>query len=385
MLQSLLIGVRSNMSFRDKFFRISLCVMLVATTFCFAFQYQSANALQLTSRSLVLLNGATDGGSKPSGVVNHKFKFTIPSSTTLGSVRFQYCTTTQGACTPPTDMSASAATLDGTQVGGLNFTSVDTSTASSPFIIRTPATITASTAVEIQLNGVTNPSTLGTFFVRITTYSGNDGTTGATDAGVVAASTANQIVLTGTMPESLIFCAGATVAVDCSGSPVGAVSFNQLFSPSDTATATSQMAASTNANFGYVITVSGPTLTSGSNTIAAMTTAGAGIKGASQFGLNLKLNTTTTVAPFGTEVDPAYGTPAGHIYGGNPLAASGYDVADAFKFIPNGEAGANATVASSTIATDAQRYTISYIVNVPGSQAAGDYTTTLTYICTATF
>jgi hypothetical protein len=35
--------------------------------------------------------------------------------------------------------------------------------------------------------------------------------------------------------------------------------------------------------------------------------------------------------------------------------------------------------------SDSQNYTVSYIVNIPASQASGLYTTTLTYVCTATF
>jgi len=35
--------------------------------------------------------------------------------------------------------------------------------------------------------------------------------------------------------------------------------------------------------------------------------------------------------------------------------------------------------------TDAQIFTVTYIVNVTGSQPAGTYTATFTYICTPTF
>jgi hypothetical protein len=56
---------------------------------------------------------------------------------------------------------------------------------------------------------------------------------------------------------------------------------------------------------------------------------------------------------------------------------------DKFRFV-SGESIAdsgNAVLGAS----DSQIYTNSYMVNVPGSQAAGTYTTTLTYICTPTF
>jgi hypothetical protein len=189
------------------------------------------------------------------------------------------------------------------------------------------------------------------------------------------------------MPESLVFCTGGTVTTtagvpDCATVTSGAIAFNQLFSPTDTATATSQMAASTNAGSGYIITVNGPTLTSGSNTITAThTLAGGdlGIRGISQFGTNLKANTTTTSNPaVGTEVAPAAN---GTNYKGE--ATTGYSTVDHFRFLTGDTIADSANGGAG--GTDAQIFTNSYIVNVPGSQPAGTYTTTLTYICTPTF
>jgi hypothetical protein len=204
------------------------------------------------------------------------------------------------------------------------------------------------------------------------------------DTGTVTASVNEQIVLTGTMPESLVFCTGATIGLtagvpDCATATDGAISFNKLFSPTDTSTTSSQMAASTNAGSGYVVTVNGPTLTSGSNTIAAMGTSTTGAHGVSQFGLNLKANTTTTSNPaVGIEVAPAAN---GTNYRGQ--ASAGYNAVDNFKFTDNDPVAASDSGTAG--GTDAQIFTVSYIVNVPGSQPAGTYTTTLTYICTATF
>ena len=67
---------------------------------------------------------------------------------------------------------------------------------------------------------------------------------------------------------------------------------------------------------------------------------------------------------------------------------NGYGTVDNFAF-QNGDVVANSGYTAggpgSPVASDSQIYTASYIVNVPGSQAAGTYTTTLTYICTPTF
>jgi hypothetical protein len=233
--------------------------------------------------------------------------------------------------------------------------------------------------VSYRLDGIKNPTDAETFFVRISTYGSLDGTGSAIDTGTVAAATSTQIQLNGTMPESLVFCAGKTVGTtsgvpDCGTVTTGVVDFDRLFSPTDTALATSQMAASTNAGSGYAITVNGPTLTSGSNTINAMASADTSKHGISQFGMNLVTNTTPTI---GAAIAPLSN---GTNYNAEPTPSSGYDVADSFKF-----ASGNTVADSTSKGTDAQIYTVGYIVNVPGSQPAGTYASTLTYICTPTF
>jgi hypothetical protein len=349
-----------------------------------AFPIGQASAAQITSRSLTLQGVGTNGGSQVNVSANHQFAFNIPTSGTLGSIRFQYCTTASGSCTAPTSLDTSSATL-GTSTGAV-FTSAVSTAANSIYITRTAAAFGGGAVTE-QLLGVHNQDNTNcggtencTFYVRISTFASTDTTGSAVDTGTVAASTATQIVLDGTMPESLVFCAGGTVTTtggvpDCSTASSGSVSFNQLFSPTDTATASSQMAASTNAGSGYSITVNGGTLTSGSNTVTAMGSTGASVHGVSQFGLNLKSNTTPVI---GIEVAPAAN---GTNYRGE--ATANYGTADDFRYV-SGEGVADSANGGAG-GTDAQIFTVAYIVNVPGSQPAGTYTTTLTYICTPTF
>ena len=284
----------------------------------------------------------------------------------------------------PTGLVTTSATLN-SQNGATGFTMVNTNNG-APYITRTAATIPgAPVGVSYQLGTVTNPTTPNqTFYVRISSYATTNASGGSTDSGTVAASTAQQIILSGTMPESLVFCAGADISTtagvpDCATATSGIISFNQLFSPTDTATATSEMAASTNAGSGYAITVNGPTLTSGSNTVSPMAVSAVGARGVSQFGMNLRLNTTTTsTTPVGAEVAvPSNGTNY------RAQATTGYNTVDAFKFA-SGDAVAD-SASGGAGGSDAQILTASYMVNVPGSQPAGTYTTTLTYICTPTF
>ena len=95
--------------------------------------------------------------------------------------------------------------------------------------------------------------------------------------------------------------------------------------------------------------------------------------------MNLKLNTTaTSTVAVGLEVAV---TPDGTNFRGQ--AAAGYNTVDNFKFV-TGDIIANSANGSAG-PTNAQIFTASYIVNVAGNQASGTYTSTLTYICTATF
>jgi hypothetical protein len=358
----------------------------------------TASAAQITLRKLQLEAGAADGGSKPGGVVNHFFTFTQPANQNVGSIKFEYCTTAANSvanptCVAPTDVDLSTATLTA-ENGVTGFTNLTHGSTSDPelddsnvLFIHKPVPANPGTGVisSYRLSGVTNPTTEGTFFVRISTYQGSDGATTLVDSGVVAASTAEQIILTGTMPESLVFCTGETVPVvvsttipDCANATAGSIVFDKLFSPTDTSISTSQMAASTNAGDGYAITVNGTTLTSGSNTIPAMNAMALGLRGSGQFGLNLRANTVLTSSNFPGDSADVSPTPDAVTYNGQP--ATGYDTIDQFKFT-SGDVVAN----SNSDGTNGQIFTVSYMANVPGNQPAGTYATTLTYICTPTF
>lgn len=367
-----------------------LVLQVVPISSVFAAQIGTPRSLTLKSHTAV-----SDGGSMASGVVDHQFDFPIPSGTNVGSIEFKYCTLAAGVpnpdtCVTPTGLITTAAAIDSQSGAAIGFTMVNT-TAGAPYLTRTAAAVTPG-AEQIILTGITNPSTPNeTFYVRISTFISENATGAKTDTGTVAASTARQIILSGIMPESLVFCVAETIALtvpvtgvpDCATATIGTVAFNQLFSSTATATATSQMAASTNATNGYVISANGPTLTSGGNTIARMVGSPLGtasLVGVSQFGLNVVANAGT--APYYA----AFGLNLAAVSDGDTLrgqAMPNYSVADMFKF-QSGE-----TIANSGFNvlghSDSQIYTVSYIANVPGSQPAGTYTTTLTYICTPTF
>jgi hypothetical protein len=377
------------------FTRIFSAFILVAAILVQTFQATTVSAAQITNRKLTLIGVAPNGGSKPGVAANHLFDFNLPGGTNVGSIKFQYCTTaakvTPGIdCNLPSNMVTTGATRF-SESGATGFTNINTSTNGTVIISRTAAAA-ASGAVSYQLNNIVNPDVNMTFFVRISTYNSLDATGAEIDSGTVTAATTNPIDVSGTMPESLVFCAAETIGLnggvpDCATATDAAIAFNQLFSPTDTATASSKLVASTNAGAGYSITVHGTTLTSGSNTIAPIGATAAGIRGVSQFGINLKANTTATSStPVGSEVAVASN---GTNYRGQ--ATDDYKVIDNFKFVSGNSIANSASNGNDLDAidtpggSDAQIFTVSYMVNVPGSQPAGTYTTTLTYICTPTF
>jgi hypothetical protein len=329
-----------------------------------------AYAGQITTRSLTISNSAISATG-----VSDTIAFTVPNvgSGNVGSINFQYCTTASGTCTAPTGLSTSSATLTA-QTGASGFT-INTATAGAPYITRTAAAITAGTALSYTLGGITNPSSLGTFYVRITTYTAAALGGTATDTGTVAASTANTITLNATVPETLAFCVYNTGGT-CADSSTTTVNLGVL-GATVTGTGTSQFAASTNAGTGYIITYTGTTLTSGANTIPVYTAAASPADGTSGFGMNLRSNSYsngTSTVTIGADVvngsAPSIGT-----------YATGYGTANTFNFV----ASTPTTVAQSSGPTNNNTFTASYIANIGGAQAAGLYTTTLTYICTPTY
>lgn len=438
---------------------------LVAQVFIPATAFAASS--QISPRKLTLESTTATGGSLAGGTVNHMFSFTLNSGATIGTMIFQYCTTAAAVpsgtdCVAPAGMSTAGVTL-GANSGATGWTTPLTphsgwddaqdAVNNAVELDRPPALVTSGTAVTVELDNIVNPTaTNTTFFVRIWTFATNGitytpstgvplDTTDAVDNGTVAASTANAITLSGTMPESLIFCTGRYINIsattslpDCSTATSGNVSFNQLFDPNTTSWATSQMAASTNASQGYVITVSGHTLESSSNQIAPMTTGDVSKPGTSQFGMNLIDDYAPTVhqtaANGGAAIvkDPTIGNGSADpiTYWQWDSANSTYDIAGSGDLNPasntsngfyanqatGGFAGqgdltnnypeyqfntdvTDATVVLNQVAqsdfggslspSNSQRYTSTYIVNVPGNQPAGSYVTTLTYICTPTY
>lgn len=321
----------------------------------------TANAAQMTQESLTL------GTSAVSAVTTHEYTFNIPTGSNIGSIMFEYCDTPfiQSACTPPPGMDASAATLDSeSAVTGF---SVDAATNATAILITRPsAAVAAPVQATYIFGGVVNPSVLNsTFFVRISTFSSSDGTGALIDDGAVAFSTSGSLGVGGFVPPYLTFCVGITVADRCESSTGSYVTLGEL-SSSATRQGQSQFAAATNYDSGYTVSVLGTTMTSGNKIIDALATPATSQPGASQFGINLRSNTS-----------PVNGLEVTGIGSGVPSAD--YGIVNQYKFT-SGD-----VIAGSSLPTDFNTYTVSYIVNISDSQSPGLYSTTLQYLAVAQF
>lgn len=322
----------------------------------FAFFPNVTSASQITSRKVAI------GSSVASASTTYNFNFTLPTSTTVQSIKFQACDTANGSCTQSGaasgfSSSAGPATLNGapTGLGGAGSWTINTADATSLRILNASNSGSPG-AATVNFNSVRNPSAVNsTFFIRITSYS-DSAWTNAIDTGNVASSTAGQITVTASVDETLTFTlASATVALG-------------TLTTSSTGTGVSSMTIGTNGNTGYSVRYDGATLTSGSNTITAMSSLTGSSQNSKQFGINLVSNTT-----------PAIGSNKSGGGSGVPTAGE-YDTTNQFKFNTAGE-----IVAAATAPTITNTFTTSYIANIDAVTAAGAYSTVLTYTATANF
>ena len=327
-------------------------------------------AANLTTRSLAL--GTSAGNTSTTWT----FTFNGGSAAVLKGIAFQICDAASGACNTPgswanTGATFSSLTYNGTSQAGWAIDNAGAGGAQFLGIKNNTASLSSANPIVVTFNTVTNPNTTNaTFYVRINTFTGNTFTTGL-DAGVVAASTSQQISFSASVDESLTFCTGTSgiTSTSCAGATGSSVPFGTL-SASSVRSGTSQIGAGTNAGGGYIITVHGTTPTcaacAGAPSITKIASASPSSIGTEQFGLNLRANTTPSVGS----------DPAGS---GTASPASGFNTVDSYQF---NDAD---TVASKNSSDKFRLFTASYIANITTATAAGTYNSTLTYICTATF
>ncbi|HEX5456476.1 MAG TPA: hypothetical protein VFW77_03870 [Candidatus Saccharimonadales bacterium] len=322
--------------------------------------YLPTQAASLTNRSIIL------GSVKAGATTDHKFQFNLTTAGSLGSIAFEYCESPlfDVPCVAPSGIDASGATII-SQTGETGF-SIHPNTVSNRIVITRPVALAASGTVSYDFGNIVNPDTPNhTTYMRISTYSNIDATGVYVDNGVAAFSIVPSLGVNVFVPPYLTFCAGVTVGLQCQSASGVSINLGD-FSSGRTSFATTQFAGATNDNTGYNVSVLGTTLTSGNNTINRLVSKSQSRTGIEQFGINLRNNSSPDV---------------GHNREGSGTlaAASAYNSPNLFKFEP-GE-----IISSSSMATEFNRMTVSYIINISPDQPLGVYSTTLTYTAVASF
>jgi len=313
-------------------------------------------AAQLQDRQLQLSD------SRPGKISEYKMSMTLQTAASMGSIRILFCgdfALLYYPCTPPAGFDASNATiLNQTNISGF---SIDpSSTANVLVLTRAPAPVSPG-PISITLGNVTNQNYAASSFIRYHTYATSDASGAATDEGAAAYSINDDFSVSTEVPPYLTICVGIQInSSDCSDVQGDYLQLGN-FSTKKAAMGQSQFVVSTNADNGYTVRVQGQTMTSGNNTIPALSNSTPSAPGTSQFGINLRANT-----------NPSGGTdPAGP---GGGVATVGYGQPNLFRY------NSGDVVASSASVEDYRKYTVSYLVNINGSQPAGVYGSSFSYI-----
>lgn len=318
----------------------------------------AAKAELLPSRSLYILD--SNGGV----ITQHQVSFRFPTTAVTGSLVLQYCTSPieEIVCTSPTGLNAAGAVF-ANQTGETGFSVLSQNT--NTIVLTRPPIATGLQPNIYVFNNITNPSNVGTFYLRINAYTSIDGTGPKTDYGATAAAITTSVSISTEVPPILYFCAAILIdTVSCDSAEGNYLNLGTL-THTKAAVGTSRFAASTNANFGYVVQVFGSTISSGNNVLPALTTPTASSPGTRQFGMNLRANTV-----------PAIGEEYTGIFG---VIAPDYNIPNRFVF-RDGD-----ILAFSPFISLFEVYTVTYLVNIQEFQPAGVYNTLLNYVCTATF
>ncbi|MDB5175544.1 MAG: hypothetical protein JWM81_402 [Candidatus Saccharibacteria bacterium] len=194
------------------------------------FRPKTASAAQLLLRGITLSDSGVSGGTITTGVgsgtgVTYQVKFT--TTTAADSLIIDFCSQNPiigDTCTVPTAMVTSGVGLAGVS-GDITSPGWAATSASAGHIeLAKGSGSTAAAGVQsFNLTGITNTSTLGTFYARIYTYS--DATFGSSttaytlptapgnykDYGGIALSTNQIITITARVQEQLTFCVSGTI------------------------------------------------------------------------------------------------------------------------------------------------------------------------------
>ncbi len=387
--------------------------------------FSAAEAAQLTSRSVTI------SSSKPSASgLTYTYGFTTPATTAIQSIGFQACTTPINTCTSPggtIDMN-NASVAEASRSGWTNAT-VFTRAAGSGgctgavnmlCVTRTQAATETAGARTLGFNLQTNPTALGSYYIRIITYSDTAWAT-PVDTGTVAYAIVNQLTVSARVQEVLSFCVGTTTVNDATSSTgadcsaisgtsvnIGVISSSAIstspvaVSPNDGNNVNGVAMIRTNATNGTVVTYFAEQDTSsGKLKVVGATCSGTSVT-------DQCVNNSTTQATFTAGTENFGMTVAGVNCGSVPapsyscVFASGtnnlkqvsnyigattttYGVTTGFAWQ---DSGATTTIASTTGSTkviDDEALILRFAATAQATTPTGSYAVTSTYVATSTY
>lgn len=335
----------------------------------------------------MVTNRSIELGSTQTSATNVAYRVnftTVTSNANIGSVVVKFCENTPilgDGCDPPDGFDTrhnDGLTLNNV-TGPITGLSLDTTNSTDNVIVLTrgtASTVATPGAVSFTFgngttNGITNPSTNGTFYARIIVFSSTDGAgnelTGSIDAGGIAMSTANQLNVTAKVQEAIFFCVYTEATCEDGGQDVVLGDSNGVLSSNTTTyTDTAKFDIASNAVSGVSIRVKGDTLKSGSFSISPYGAACDGdsnATGTEQFGLRIETAgvDTTASAPYNCNT-----------------GEHGFDVTNTTSEFGD-------EIAATSGATDVSTSTIEFAAKSANTSEAGIYTTALMLIATATY
>ena len=402
---------------------LSILLSMVAPAVIPAF----ASAALLSTRSITMSSSAKDATG-----VSYAVAFTGTASISAtasaeGGVIIDFCSDTGvlgDTCTAPTGLDLTGATVNGVKYAGSPAGSNGTVNAASGNHIEWEAgsAYTGGQTFEMTINGIDNPTVVGVFYARVTTYT--DATNLAdynsatdvgdyADAGSIALAATSGIGVTGYVLESMIFCvSGAAPSTDCGddeldcvapGVDAGCVTdpsmtlgeddgFGNIALTSGTlSTSTIYAQLSSNASGNTVVNLKSNATSCGGlyrngNTancnIAPQYTAATGFSaGAAMFGITVG---TAASAPL---VDGSAGSGAGTF-----AATNGYNGTDYFIDYDednNNSEGVTSTYGSALLSgtgsVDNMNIPVTFGASISNNTPAGTYGATLNMIAVGTF
>lgn len=379
---------RGNMNSIRSFNRQAGIVAMVVALLLATVMPALVSAEQVTERSIELSNSSVSATN-----VTYSVNFTSVGA--AGAFVVDFCSNSPvigEACTAPGGFVATAAAS--TTSGFTGVADLDTNT------IRVTGTIGATTAVSVDVTGITNPSAAGPLYARIVTFDTEahaDAYTSAipgadkVDEGGVAMSITPTVGVSGAVLESMTFCVSKTApTANCGGvdAPVLAlgetVGSTVALVPTAVSTGVINTQISTNASGGVVVRLKsnaigcGGLLRAGAPSACDILPALTGGIAANEAKFGVKTATSTDT---GTDPNGTY----------QPVSGSGYNSTTyALNYASNNATGVTSTFGDPFLDTaDApannKNMALTFGASVTNSTPAGLYSADISLIATGKF